>query len=293
MPDRLTWTPRSGQDLGRLYETEGIAIVRGALEVKLVSNVERTLMELMAHRAQSVTVALPRPADLDESLNVLREKLPDVERELMLAIRESPAFRELILSDALLKLVDAVSPSAARHFSMDFCMMRIDTRDSEERRFDWHFDTAYTALPASAATCWIPLTPVEVEMGCMRVLPGSHRQPRKVRFKTDLGQKRFSAPKRIELAQVDIDDIEKRSVELPPLGPGDVVFLHGWLLHRSGHNSTSKARWICNPRFCDLLDEEFVRSGWRASRSGTPWVFQEQHPELVIEDSDSDADARS
>ena len=285
MYDMLIWTPHAKHDLARLYETQGFAIVRAGLDIGLVSEVEHTLKELMARRARLVEVAIPRAADLDESLDLLRERLPNIERELMLAIREAPAFRELVFSGGLQELVDAVSPSSARHFSMDFCMMRIDTRESEERRFDWHFDTAYTALPPSAVTCWIPITRVEPEMGCMRVLPGSHRQPRRVRFKTDLEQKRFSAPKRIELTHVDTDVLERESVELPALGPGDVVLLHGWLLHRSGHNDSPKARWICNPRFCDLWDREFVQSGWRASRSGTPWAFGEQHPELVDEDT--------
>jgi ectoine hydroxylase-related dioxygenase (phytanoyl-CoA dioxygenase family) len=282
-------TPDSSQELRQLYEAQGVVIVPAGLNVDLLMAVKETLIQLIEHRVRFMGGSIPRHADLDEAFRIARDSLPTIDRELMLAVRESPEFRDLIFSQELLRLVDAVSPSKARHFSMDFCMMRIDTKDSEERRFDWHFDTAYTALPPSAVTCWIPLTRVDQDMGCVHVIPGSHRRPNKVRFRSDLGATRFSGPKRIELVGAEVEELERHSVELPPLGPGDVALFHGWLLHRSGHNITARARWVCNPRFCDLWDREFVESGWKASRSGTPWVFQEQHPELVVKElSDGD-----
>ncbi|MGR8948893.1 MAG: phytanoyl-CoA dioxygenase family protein, partial [Gammaproteobacteria bacterium] len=44
----------------------------------------------------------------------------------------------------------------------------------------WHQDRLYVGLnTAEFVTAWIALSPATVESGCMRFLPGSHREPMK------------------------------------------------------------------------------------------------------------------
>jgi ectoine hydroxylase-related dioxygenase (phytanoyl-CoA dioxygenase family) len=120
-------------------------------------------------------------------------------------------------------------------------------------------------------------------MGPLRVIPGSHKDLHVVRFHRESGSVRLAGPKRIELADVDVAELESKAIDIFPMQPGDVILLHGWTLHRSGMNTSPRARWVFNPRFSDLLDERVVANDWRVSRAGEPWVFAEYHPELVKE----------
>ena len=51
---------------------------------------------------------------------------------------------------------------------------------SEDAIFAWHQDMAYWppfTSDISAATCWLALTDSTEENGCMRFVPGSHKEP--------------------------------------------------------------------------------------------------------------------
>jgi len=100
----------------------------------------------------------------------------------------------------------------------------------------YHQDSTYFAIqPRSLVTCWIALDNVNLENGCMWVIPGSHQgelhdhsQP------WDLGG-------RIDM-QVPMEKID-RSRETPiTLSAGGCSFHHSMLLHRSGPNQTESHR---------------------------------------------------
>ena len=143
----------------------------------------------------------------------------------------------------------------------------------------------YTAMADSAVTCWLPMTAISHDMGPLKIIPGSHREVWKVRFRRDLAGQSFAGPKRIEMANPDIENFERRSIEVTPMQPGDTLLFHGRLLHCSGDNQSARYRWICNPRFGDLTDPKLVKQGWAVSRSRNPFAFGDYHPEQVASDS--------
>jgi hypothetical protein len=59
------------------------------------------------------------------------------------------------------------------------------------------------------------------------------------------------------------------------------VFIHTLLLHRSGHNTSRRARWTVLPRYGDALDPAVVARGWKAIGAPTDRLFNTLHPELV------------
>jgi hypothetical protein len=77
----------------------------------------------------------------------------------------------------------------------------------------------YTAMADSAVTCWLPMTAISHDMGPLKIIPGSHREVWKVRFRRDLAGQSFAGPKRIEMANPDIENFERRSIEVTPMQP--------------------------------------------------------------------------
>jgi hypothetical protein len=107
----------------------------------------------------------------------------------------------------------------------------------------WHQDYGYWyqngVLFPDLTSAFIAVDPATRENGCMQVLRGSHRMGRVDHILTgdqagaELERVR-EAEKRLPLVYVEMD-------------PGDVLFFHSNLLHRSDQNRSDKPRWamIC------------------------------------------------
>ncbi|HZQ54443.1 MAG TPA: phytanoyl-CoA dioxygenase family protein [Bryobacteraceae bacterium] len=107
----------------------------------------------------------------------------------------------------------------------------------------WHQDYGYWyqngVLFPDLTSAFIAVDPATRENGCMQVLKGSHRMGRIDHVLTgdqagaDM-ERVLEASKRLELVYVEMD-------------PGDVLFFHSNLLHRSDQNRSEKPRWamIC------------------------------------------------
>jgi phytanoyl-CoA dioxygenase PhyH len=107
----------------------------------------------------------------------------------------------------------------------------------------WHQDYGYWyqngVLFPNLASAFIAVDPATRENGCMQVLRGSHHMGRIDHVLTgdqagaDMERVR-EAEKRLELVYAEMD-------------PGDMLFFHANLLHRSDQNRSDKPRWamIC------------------------------------------------
>jgi ectoine hydroxylase-related dioxygenase (phytanoyl-CoA dioxygenase family) len=102
----------------------------------------------------------------------------------------------------------------------------------------WHQDLTYWGLGETddELTAWVALSEVNVESGCMRFIPGSHRQPilqHRDTFSTD------NLLSRGQEVAVDVNESEAVDVLLHP---GQVSLHHGHLFHASGLNSSPNDR---------------------------------------------------
>lgn len=101
----------------------------------------------------------------------------------------------------------------------------------------WHQDLTYWGLDqALEATLWVALSPATPESGCMRFVPGSHRQdivPHADSFADD------NLLSRGQEIQVDVDESDAVHAALKP---GQASLHHGHLFHASGPNRTDDRR---------------------------------------------------
>lgn len=280
--DALACPAAEIEQVASIYERHGVAVARGGVESELVEQFRRCLERVISGRLRSLGEADGAPS-LDTGYLRLKARNPALAGELVMVAREALAYFHVAASRRLNGLVSRVAGSSLLHMVPDSCIARIDGRDDDARSFDWHYDFSYNAMSENAVTCWIPVTPVDDAMGPLRILPGSHRVIRPVRLLRELANVPFTGPKRIQLDAPDVAAFERDSVDLPPVGPGDVVLLHALTLHRSGRNGTDRARWIINPRYSDLLDAKVVARGWNVSRARNSFVFGEIYPEYVVE----------
>lgn len=102
----------------------------------------------------------------------------------------------------------------------------------------WHQDLTYWGLGETdqELTAWVALSEVNVESGCMRFLPGSHKQA--IQPHRDTFDEHNLLSRGQEVA-VDVDEKETVNVELKP---GQTSFHHGRMFHASGPNRSNNRR---------------------------------------------------
>ncbi|MBT4865221.1 MAG: phytanoyl-CoA dioxygenase family protein [Planctomycetaceae bacterium] len=107
----------------------------------------------------------------------------------------------------------------------------------------WHQDYGYWydngCLLPDMASCLIAVDRATQENGCLQVLAGSHRMGRVNHL--EVGDQTGADPERVEAARERFELIHCE------LQPGDGIFFHANLLHRSDQNHSNHPRWafIC------------------------------------------------
>jgi phytanoyl-CoA hydroxylase len=135
----------------------------------------------------------------------------------------------------------------------------------------WHQDSYYiTTFPDVLIGSWLALDKADEENGCLWIIPGSHAQP--IYPTPDRAQTVHAEDSFDDLDEVqNVSDMDETRNTLnrvvrqypPPVpvpaDPGDVVFFHGHVLHRSFPNRTA-----------DRMRRAFV-SHYTNARSWVPW----------------------
>lgn len=109
--------------------------------------------------------------------------------------------------------------------------------------WEWHQDYGYWydygCLFPTMASCFIAVDRCTKENGCLQVIPGSHHLGRMNHMKV-AGQT-GADPERVDAV------LERMKIHHVEMQPGDGLFFHGNLLHRSDQNTSDDPRWslIC------------------------------------------------
>lgn len=144
-----------------------------------------------------------------------------------------PSFDALIRNDALIAAASAV-------LGPDLLVWSAALFIKEARSgkiVSWHQDLTYWGLDdAQETTCWVALSEASTASGCMRFVPGSHRE--QIVPHVDTFAENNLLTRGQEIA-VDVDEEDAVAVELKP---GQASMHHGHLFHASGPNTTCDRR---------------------------------------------------
>ncbi|MDD9911095.1 MAG: phytanoyl-CoA dioxygenase family protein [Ahrensia sp.] len=100
----------------------------------------------------------------------------------------------------------------------------------------WHQDLTYWGLANDKqVTLWLALSPATEVSGCMRMVPGSHKQGRMNHEDTQ------DETNVLHRGQSVAGVVEEQAV-MCPLRPGEASFHHGWTLHASMPNRSQDRR---------------------------------------------------
>lgn len=120
----------------------------------------------------------------------------------------------------------------------------------------WHQDLTYWGLDdAQETTLWFALSPASQDSGCMRFVPGSHKQRIVPHVDT------FADDNLLSRGQEIAVDVNEADAVAAALRPGQASMHHGHLFHASGPNSTDDRRIGAAIRY--IVPEMKQKSGGR------------------------------
>ncbi len=139
--------------------------------------------------------------------------------------------RDLFLSDSL---IDVAVQIVGRDVAL-FTSYVISKRPDDGLAVDWHQDAAFFPIePMDTFTLWLAVDDSDVENGCMRVIPGSHREEAVLLHKVDLNSGTTLPMSLDNLDLTDAKDVQLRAGEYSVHDP--------WILHGSNPNRSSRRR---------------------------------------------------
>ena len=102
----------------------------------------------------------------------------------------------------------------------------------------WHQDLTYWGMDGSdhEVTAWVALSPATEESGCMRFVPGSHKESLVPHEDT------FAADNLLSRGQEIAVDVDEEDAIIAQLQPGEMSLHHGRLFHASGPNASDDRR---------------------------------------------------
>ena len=168
-------------------------------------------------------------AELDSIIEILP---PDRRPENMPSLHyDNRYLRDLFLSDSLIDVaVQIVGQDVAL-----FTSYVISKRPDDGLAVDWHQDAAFFPIePMDTFTLWLAVDDSDVENGCMRVIPGSHREEAVLLHKVDL-----DSGTTLPMSLQDLDLSEAMDVQLRA---GEYSVHDPWILHGSNPNRSSRRR---------------------------------------------------
>lgn len=171
----------------------------------------------------------------------LRYSMEQFERETGLSLRNDLHFKthlyfsrlvDLTLTPSILDAVEDVIGPNILVFASNFWV-----KGARDRTFvSWHQDSAYFGLdPHEEVTAWIALTDSNRSNGCMRVIPGSHREPARQHVET------FDEKNLLARGQ-SIDAIEEKRAADLELTAGQFSLHNERTIHGSLENDSDDAR---------------------------------------------------
>lgn len=144
-----------------------------------------------------------------------------------------PSFDQLIRNENLIKAVEPILGPDLLVWSGGLFIKEANT----PHVVSWHQDLTYWGLDdAEEVTAWVALCPSNLQSGCMRFVPGSHKD--QLVPHNDTFDENNLLTRGQEIA-VDVDDSDGVDVILET---GQASLHHGHLFHASGPNTTSDRR---------------------------------------------------
>ena len=194
------------------------------------------------------------------------------------AVKQLPAFIRLVTHPAHEAIFCQLRENAIPGVAAGGYGIRIDNPLEDKFRALWHQEYPAQLRSLDGLVFWSSLVPVTEMLGPVQFCIGSHRAGPLTVLRSDPDESGRTGAYALMLK--DENDVVGSYRQIAPLtGPGDLIIVDFLLLHASGCNRASRARWSMQFRYFNFADPTGRAHGWKGSfAAGID--FRNVHPEL-------------
>lgn len=232
------------------FNDQGYLLIRQALAPVDLAPVIDEYTAYIDKRAQELYTTgrlsqLYADAPFEQRLALICREANDLYRELDIMYLRGPASFAFLRNAHVLDIVETligpeITCSPIQHIRPKL-PSGLTPRGSDPHVVHWHQDAGVTwaeADPIFILTVWLPLVAATPENGCLRVMPGVHKQGL-LRHRTKPGLGTAIAPEALP---------QQKQITLP-MQPGDLLLMHKHTPHCSTRNNTDGVRWSMDIRY--------------------------------------------
>jgi hypothetical protein len=142
--------------------------------------------------------------------------------------------REAALDPRILDVVESILGPDLLLWSCEYFIKEPRT----DKVVSWHQDLTYWGMGETdhEVTAWVALSPATAESGCMRFVPGSHKQSIVDHIDS------FAADNLLSRGQEIAAEVDENDAITAALQPGQMSLHHGRMFHASGPNVSDERR---------------------------------------------------
>lgn len=266
--------------IARTLGSGRVAHIRGFFDVSRCDAILRDLQRLFVEGYQAEGAADP---------HAFFAQLFATEKFRAMAMtygRDLPSFQRLLTDERLHRLAADCLASECLIFPADWVLFRIDGRQTEQSRFDWHQDYLYNMLSRDALTFWIPLSDIDPGVGGLAFAPNPNRDIFPVRVNAEPSAHN---PNRLPLQDLERHSQrwEREACVLNHAQAGDLILFDATVLHRSQAAVDDRFRFVANGRIGNALDPELLARDLYIARTKYPYLCKTVHPDDVLDPSEA------
>jgi len=252
--------PLTKSQLEQFWE-DGFLLVKDVIDVKKLTPVEEELagsVDEVANRLYNAGKIQNLHTDKGflERLTALENDWPGASVLVHIKGVMGPELSKLYESPELINIaLQVLGPNIAAHPVWN---VRSKTPKNPLATVPWHQDIAYLTEGAEKTmqlTAWIPLIDATLEMGCMSVLRGGHRegricphQPESTRT-NPTSHSPTAGDSRSWYLYIKDEDLPKGEKVLCEVPKGSILLLNNMIPHCSSENYSNKIRWSLDLRW--------------------------------------------
>jgi ectoine hydroxylase-related dioxygenase (phytanoyl-CoA dioxygenase family) len=276
-------TVKLDMNIAARFAEEGYAVCEGFYnfidEIKPIQEGIQSIIELVGKKyGIAVPASTPEEA-MAKGYPALIAQNRAYGSEVYDAVKQLPSFVSLVASGRNVALFEKLRVGATTGIAGGGFGIRIDNPQEELFSAPWHQEFPAQLRSLDGVVFWSPLLPMKVEMGPVKMCPGSHREGVVPVYEDDGGIGKVGAYA-LRLDR-ESERISKYTSVAPLTKPGDLLVMDFLTLHASGNNVSQVPRWTMQWRLFNFADPTGMKISWRGSFAAGV-RFQDVLPELTV-----------
>jgi hypothetical protein len=178
------------------------------------------------------------------------------------AVKQLAAFTRLVHGPNHAAVFQALRPDCTPGVAGGGSGIRIDLPGEDRYRAEWHQEFPAQFRSARGLVFWSPLRSLTPALGPVEICVGSHHLGA-LPVRDVSGETSQSGAYALRLADESV--VNRYEPIAPLLEVGDLLVMDFFTLHRSGWNTSDRARWTMQARWFDFRDPLGVSIGWVGS----------------------------